>query len=161
MDNSFQQDLFQNQESSQVDSPVKIYQLPVSEQDWAENGVDFSGKSADSLTKQERKVLSSKMSLAYFPQITEETWPLFLKRWSNSGIAWHGGCVTLNSMEYHNAAVECSLSDVLETQGDHLKKYSLSAKAAQGILRRANRREKTLPIQLQTALEKVANNELG
>jgi hypothetical protein len=43
----------------------------------------------------------------------------------------------------------------LETQGEHLKKYSLSPKAALGILRRANRKEKTLPIQLQTALENV------
>jgi hypothetical protein len=57
--------------------------------------------------------------------------------------------------------VECSLSDVLETQGDHLKKYSLSAKAAQGILRRANRREKTLPPQLQIALEQVAQSQLS
>jgi hypothetical protein len=66
----------------------------------------------------------------------------------------------LNTSEFPNAAVECSLSDVLETQGDHLKKYSLSPKAAAGILRRASRREKTLPIQLQKALEKVANNGL-
>jgi DNA (cytosine-5)-methyltransferase 1 len=43
--------------------------------------------------------------------------------------------------------------------GEHLKKYSLSAKAAQGILRRANRREKTLPPQLQMALEQVAGQE--
>jgi hypothetical protein len=160
VNNSSSADLFHNQESSQVDSPVKIYQLPVSEQDWAENGVDFSGKSADSLTKQERKTLSLKMFLAYFPQITEETWPLSLKRWSSAGIASPTGCLMLNTSEFPNAAVECSLSDVLETQGDHLKKYSLSPKAAQGILRRAGRREKTLPIQLQKALEKVANNEL-
>ena len=41
--------------------------------------------------------------------------------------------------------------------GDHLKKYSLSSKAALGILRRANRREKTLPLKLQMALEATAN----
>ena len=40
--------------------------------------------------------------------------------------------------------------------GGHLLKYSLSPKAARGILRRANRREKTLPPKLQTALEKRA-----
>jgi hypothetical protein len=100
------------------------------------------------------------MSLAYFPQITEETWPLSLKRWSSAGIALPTGCLMLNILEYHKEGVECSLSDVLETQGDHLKKYSLSPKAAAGILRRASRREKTLPIQLQKALEKVANNGL-
>jgi hypothetical protein len=61
----------------------------------------------------------------------------------------------LNTSEYHKEGVGSLLSDVLETQGDHLKKYSLSPKAALGILRRANRKEKTLPIQLQTALENV------
>jgi hypothetical protein len=66
----------------------------------------------------------------------------------------------LNTSEFPNEGVECSLSDVLETQGDHLKKYSLSAKAAQGILRRSSRRENTLPIQLKTALEKVVQNGL-
>jgi hypothetical protein len=44
----------------------------------------------------------------------------------------------------------------LETTGDHLKKYSLSARAAQGILRRAEKRGKTLPEALQKALETVA-----
>jgi hypothetical protein len=47
------------------------------------------------------------------------------------------------------------LSDVLEIQGEHLKKYSLSQKAAQGILRRAGRRGKQLPEPLQKALEDV------
>jgi hypothetical protein len=40
--------------------------------------------------------------------------------------------------------------------GEHLQKYSLSAKAAQGILRRANKRGKVLPDQLQKALEHIA-----
>jgi hypothetical protein len=143
-----------------VDSPAKIYQWLENEQDWVVLDQDYSGKSADCLTKQERKILSSKMSLVYFPAIKAQIWPLFLKRWLSAGIVSHTGCLMLNTSEYPNAAVECSLSDVLETQGDHLKKYSLSPKAAQGILRRASRREKTLPIQLQEALEKVANNEL-
>jgi hypothetical protein len=67
----------------------------------------------------------------------------------------------LNTSEYPSAAVECSLSDVLEVGGgDRLKKYSLSAKAAQGILRRANKRGKVLPDQLQVALEHLANQVL-
>jgi len=126
---------------------------------WQERVVDFSGKSADSLTKHERKLLSSKMCLVYFLQITEETWPSSLKRWSSAGIASRGGCLMLNTSEFPNDAVESSLSDVLETQGDHLKKYSLSQKAAQGILRRATRRGKTLPPALQQALESVAQSE--
>jgi hypothetical protein len=48
------------------------------------------------------------------------------------------------------------LSDVLETTGEHLLKYSLSPKACEGILRRAQRRGRNLPTQLQDALEAVA-----
>jgi hypothetical protein len=119
---------------------------------------DYFGKSADCLTKQERKTLSLKTCLVYFPQMGEKIWPLWLKRWLSAGIASRGGFLMLNTLESPNAAVGCSLSDVLEIQGDHLKKYSLSAKAAQGILRRAKQREKTLPLQLQMALESVAES---
>ena len=54
---------------------------------------------------------------------------------------------------------ESSLSDVLEMTGEHLHKYSLSAKAAQGILRRASNRGKQLPEPLLTALQRVASSE--
>jgi hypothetical protein len=47
------------------------------------------------------------------------------------------------------------LSDTLET-GDVPQRFYLSAKACQGILRRAEKRNKTLPEQLQRALEAVA-----
>ena len=153
-----QQDLNLETESSLADFLAKTFSLLASEQGYPENAVDYSGKSADSLTKRERKLLSSKTCRVYFQAITEQTWPQSLKRWSNAGIASHGGCLMLNTLEFPSDAKESLLSDVLETQGDHLKKYSLSAKAAEGILRRANRREKTLPAQLQKALEHTANH---
>ncbi|NDH09983.1 MAG: hypothetical protein EBY16_10360 [Gammaproteobacteria bacterium] len=137
----------------QEDSPAKIYQWLENEQDWVVLDQDYSGKSADCLTKQKRRTLSSKMCLVYFPQIKEKIWPQFLKRWSSAGIASDTGCLMLNTSEFPNEGVECSLSGVLETQGSHLKKYWLSPKAAQGILRRANKRGKVLPERLQKALE--------
>lgn len=60
-----------------------------------------------------------------------------LKRWSSAGIASRGGCLMLNTSEFPNDAVESSLSDVLETQGDHLKKYLLSPMCA-GYLAKSN-----------------------
>jgi hypothetical protein len=156
VNNLFNADLNQATESLRGDFPAKTFQWLESEQDWVVLDQDYFGKSADCLTKQERKTLSLKTCLVYFPQMGEKIWPLWLKRWSSAGIASRGGYLMLNTSEYPNEGVECSLSEVLETQGDHLKKYSLSAKAAQGILRRANRREKVLPQQLQTALEQVA-----
>jgi hypothetical protein len=142
-----------------VDFLAKTFPLLESEQGWRDRVVDFSGKSADSLTKQERKTLSSKMCLVYFPQIREEIWPVSLKRWSSAGIASLGGCLMLNSSEFPKDGAESSLSDVLETQGDHLKKYSLSQKAAQGILRRSNKGKGQLPSQLQKLLEDVVGQE--
>ena len=75
--------------------------------------------------------------------------------WSNSGIARPGECLTLSTSEYHNAAVVCSLSQVLET-GEIPQRYYLSQKACSGILRRAENRGKVLPEMLQKALEAVA-----
>jgi hypothetical protein len=64
---------------------------------------------------------------------------------------------TLNGSEFHSAAAASSLSAILENPGQHLRKYFLSAKAASGILRRAARRGRVLPAQLQTALNHLAS----
>jgi hypothetical protein len=63
--------------------------------------------------------------------------------------------LTLNTSEWHSAAVVCSLSDILEI-GDLPQRYYLSAKACSGILRRAEKRGKDLPKALAKALEAVA-----
>jgi hypothetical protein len=65
------------------------------------------------------------------------------------------GFVTLNIGEWPSDAVVCSLSDTLET-GVVPQRFFLSAKACQGILRRAERRGKKLPPLLQLALHSVA-----
>ena len=75
-------------------------------------------------------------------------------RWQNSGTGSHTECWTLNTLEWPSDAVVCSLSDVLET-GDLPQRFFLSEKACQGILRRAEKRGKKLPAQLQRALESV------
>jgi hypothetical protein len=53
-----------------------------------------------------------------------------------------------------------SLSEVLET-GPLPPRFSLSAKACSGILRRAERRGKALPPMLKSALEAVAGGTVG
>jgi hypothetical protein len=72
------------------------------------------------------------------------------------------GCWTLNGCEHNGIHAPsrsdggvCSLSDVLETNSVP-QRYSLSAKACTGILRRAERRGKALPPMLKQALEQVA-----
>lgn len=70
-------------------------------------------------------------------------------KWEDDG-AWLGECMMRNTGESPNAAVVSRLSQILEAtpQG----KYSLSAKACQGILRRAERRGKDLPETLKAVL---------
>lgn len=70
-------------------------------------------------------------------------------RWEDDG-AWLGECMMRNTGESPNAAVESRLSQILEATPP--VKYSLSAKACQGILRRAERRGKDLPPVLKDVL---------
>ena len=65
--------------------------------------------------------------------------------------------LTLNTGESPSAAVESTLSQILEANVP--KKYYLSAKACEGILRRAERRGKELPPMLKTALEQMIERE--
>lgn len=72
-------------------------------------------------------------------------------------------CWTLSTSEYPNAgAVWSSLADVLEEPGQpHLRRYFLSPKAAEGILRRASRRGRQLPDGLREALTSLASSGGG
>jgi hypothetical protein len=85
-------------------------------------------------------------------------------RWASWGMGLPTGFWTLNGAEHtgipapsRSAGDVCSLSDVLET-GSVLPRFSLSAKACSGILRRAERRGKALPPMLKVALEQSAAN---
>lgn len=66
-----------------------------------------------------------------------------------------GGWLTPNISEWPNAAVVCLLSQVLE-KGSTPSKYFLSSTACAGILRRAEKRGKTLPPLLHQALMHIA-----
>lgn len=88
---------------------------------------------------------------------TEETSSECSWRWTNSGILEHGELALLNSSESPSNGdgyLACSLGDVLEQSPG--PRYSLSPKAAAGILRRAAKRGRVLPEQLRLALEAVA-----
>jgi hypothetical protein len=63
----------------------------------------------------------------------------------------HTEFLTLSTSEFHSGAVAYSLSDILEI-GDVPQRFFLSATACKGILRRADKRGKKLPPQLQDAL---------
>lgn len=83
-----------------------------------------------------------------------------LERWPTSGTAWPTGFSTAATSECRSdddgcSSSESSLSQILEPPQTVPARYSLSARAAQGILRRAHKRGRTLPTHLRTALEAV------
>ena len=65
--------------------------------------------------------------------------------------------LTLNTGEFPSVAVESTLSSILEVNVP--EKYYLSARACEGILRRAERRGKALPEMLKAALEQMIEKE--
>lgn len=90
-------------------------------------------------------------------EVPEKDWPTWgatTMKWEDDG-AWLGECMMRNTGESPNAAVESRLSQILEATPP--VKYSLSAKACQGILRRAERRGKDLPETLKAVLVKQSN----
>ena len=71
--------------------------------------------------------------------------------------ALRGEFLTLNTGEFSSVAVESTLSSILEVNAP--EKYYFSAKACEGILRRAERRGKALPPMLKEALEQQIERE--
>ena len=85
-------------------------------------------------------------------------------RWCNSGMGSPTECLTLNTLEgqeqCHNAEGESLLLDVLEV-GNIPPRFYLSHRACLGILRRAEKRGKSLPRSLQVALEQVVSDSIA
>ncbi len=94
-------------------------------------------------------------SPACYPVTEDSTLPHYFEGWANAGMGSHTEFLTLSTSEWHSAAAVCSLSDTLET-GDLPQRYFLSATACKGILRRAEKRGKELPLALEQALQSVA-----
>jgi hypothetical protein len=88
--------------------------------------------------------------------ISDTSYPRFL----NSGILSPTQCWTLSTSDWRSGATVCSLSEVLET-GEVHRRYFLTSRACQGILRRAEKRGKALPTSLLQALQAVAGVSNG
>ena len=99
---------------------------------------------------------SGKTSLVSCHQEEDGTLVPSSGRWQNSGIAAHGECWTLKTLESPRDADECFLSDVLQEIGEIHPRFYLSSRAATGILRRADKRGKKIPDHLYQALQEVS-----
>src|SRR5439155_26891933 len=76
--------------------------------------------------------------------------------WTTAGTWAHGAFWTASTSESPSAAAACSLSQVLEPAGSIPPQYFLSPLAGRGILRRAPKRGRRLPLALEAALTALA-----
>src|SRR3972149_775559 len=129
---------------------VKISQWPADVRALLESGRGFGSSSIAFLRSIARLGLSLRTSPACYPRTEGGTLPSSFEGWSNSGMALPGGCWTLSTSESPSGAVASSLSAILETTVP--RKYYLSPKACAGILRRAAKRGRQLPMALYRAL---------
>jgi len=143
--------------SGQEDSPAKISALQVSEQALQVSDPASPSPSLTLWSSDDLGGLCWRMSLGSSVPTAALTLEGFSMKWSNSGMAFRGELWTLDTLESPSDGVECSLSQVLNPTAP--QRFSLSAKAASGILRRAGRRGKVLPPSLQTALESLGQSE--
>ena len=142
-------------------SPARTSQSPDDDEDLQASEVASSSSSPGSSTLFDPDGYSSRTfrvsSLATAVGTSEQS----LERWPTSGTAWDGGFSTAVSSECRSADGVCSssepsLTEILQPPHDVPARYSLSARAAQGILRRALKRGRTLPPHLERALAATA-----
>ena len=137
-------------------SPVRTLAWPAAAQDWLESEAGYGSSSIELLSAIARDGLLSRTSPACYQVTQDEILPSSFAGWSNAGMASPGGFLTLNISEWPSAAAVCSLLEVLET--DVPPRYFLSATAAAGILRRAEKRGRNLPPMLQRYLRAAAES---
>ena len=123
--------------------------------------VDSSGTQYDLRKKSKHTLSSWKMCQDFYQATKDAISESSSLKWPTQGIATSNGEFWIrNSSESPNGVEECSssLASILQSSQEVDKRYYLSAKAAEGILRRATRRGKHLPPRLEKALMQVAQN---
>ena len=146
---------------SAEDSPARTCPSPDDEQGSEDPVPVFSTSSLGSPSLFDPDDYSSRTYPGSSPRTAVGTSESCLPRWPTSGTAWAGGFSTAASSECRSAddecsSSECSLTAILQPPQDVPARYSLSARAATGILRRAAKRGRTLPSHLSQALAAVA-----
>ena len=131
---------------------------PGSEVDWTTTVATWPSNLLDLLRENAPDGWFGRTSPASCPATEEGILVPSSGRWATSGMGSPTEFLTLSSSEFPNDADVCSLSDIVET-GDVPRRYYLSAKACQGILRRAEKRGKSLTPSLQEALQAVASEQ--
>jgi hypothetical protein len=137
--------------------PAKVSVSQDSEEDWTTNVATSPLSFAALLTDSRLRGSCGKTSLVSCRQEEDGTLVASSGRWENSGIISRGESWTLKTSEFHKDAGVSFLSDILEPSSEVPQRFCLSSTACRGILRRAEKRGKTLPPLLAQALQQVAS----
>lgn len=147
--------------SSAEASPARTSLSRASAQGSPESAPDSSTSSPESPGLFDQSSYSSRTYPASSLATVVGTSEASLPRWPTSGTAWHGGFSTADTAECLSDGGGClswesALTEILEEPQNVPERYSLSERAASGILRRAQRRGRRLPEHLERALRAVA-----
>jgi integrase len=134
--------------SSAAASPARTSASPANAPDSPVTAPASSSSSPASSTLFDPDGFSSRTYPGSSPRTAVGTSESCLERWPTSGTAWDGGFSTAVSSECRSADGVCSSSEPVadgdpRAAADVPARYSLSARAAQGILRRAEKRGRT------------------
>ena len=144
--------------SSSAGSPARTSASPAGAPDSPGNAAACGGSSTESLSLFDPAPYSWRTSKASSAQMVAETWVRSSTPWLTSGMAQRGEFSTRSTSVCPSGADACScspsLADVLEQSA--LPRYSLSPRAARGILRRAEARGRELPEALAAALRTLS-----
>jgi hypothetical protein len=137
-------------------SPAKTSPSLASVPDFPATEAVCSGTHSLSQRTSKLNGFSWKMCPAFSHQIKDAISQSSSMHWPTQGLVTSNGASWIrNSSESPNVAAASSLSQVLETPA--AGQYSLSVKAAAGILLRAERRGRRLPELLRTALTEIVS----
>lgn len=155
----YEQTTLFNQNSLPEASPAKTCLSLENVRAFRDHDPGSGGSSTASLVSSEiPNGVLSKTCLAYYPVTKEEILPSYFDRWQTSGFSTaesRGGFWTLHTSTCPRdvKGFSSSLQEILLE--DVPPKYSLSQRAAKGILERSNRRGYSLPTTFQKALESI------
>jgi len=140
---------------SSVEPPANRIRSRDLELDWLTRAVTWPLNSFRLLAEHAPAGWYGRTSPACCPRTAAGTLEPSLGAWQNAGMGSPTVFLTLSISEWPSDGAASSLSDILEI-GDVPLRYYLSARACRGILRRAERRELTLPPALKRALDTTA-----
>ena len=128
--------------SSLEDSLVRLFQSQGSEQDslWMTPEGHSLLKCLDSLTKNQYRISSLRMSKDSSTTTEEEHSKSSLKSWMAWGMTVNGNCLTAKISASRNTEKGYSLSDILEETPD--QKYFLSEQQVEAMMARTRKNEK-------------------